>query len=176
MQLQRVIDVGPLFPQLLLGVMTGVAPCLWILVEFFLGWHNELIALSQWGDWLALLPTAAMLLGAMRYLKYEEYNGDFAWREAWLTGIRISLVASLIFALFLLIYQRAINPGWFPAQISHLRSSLTEAGASSRTVLEALQWRMLLAQWWVWLSFVFLLSWTIGVFVSLAWAYLLRTR
>lgn len=109
------------------GIGTGVALILWILLEYLLGLHSAYLFFGQYpgllGVWILL---AGILLGIRRHKQHAE--PPFAAPDVLMTGLYITIFATLVSAVFLMFYYESIHPELLEAFKEQHVSDLMEAG------------------------------------------------
>jgi hypothetical protein len=99
-------------PELAYGLAAGAGMSCWMLLEYALGLHTRYFAAAQYTGWMTevILVAALYLLLRRRLLRLNRY-----WLPAWegaRSGLLASLIAALIFYVFLATYVFFIHPDW----------------------------------------------------------------
>ncbi len=103
------------------GLITGFGVCLWVLLEFLLGFHSTHIELGRYtGYGASMIPMVTLYLA----LKEKAGKEKLSWTMGLKTGINISIIAAVITTAFFLFYNHLINPGWMRLAFYHGRSSM----------------------------------------------------
>jgi len=116
------------------GLIGGACMVAWTLTEYAFGVHNTRFAAGRytaWGTDLILLVT----LWRMMRLKFGLLNRY--WLPAWegmLYGALTSLVAGLVFYIFLNVYLTFINPDWPELYLEWKVAQLRSAGGTETAV------------------------------------------
>lgn len=99
-------------PWLRQGLIAGGAMAGWTLLEYALGLHNTRLALGHYADHG---PELILLVMLWRLLQAEVRRPECYWLPVWrgvLHGALASLVAAMVFYIFLNAYIGYLNPGW----------------------------------------------------------------
>lgn len=120
------------------GIITGVGICLWVLMEYTLGFHNERLdtGIGRYSDYFAsIIPIVALFMAIKT--KRDKYNkGLLSLKDGLKTGLLISLVSAFITTIFFYIYNNYINPGWIEMALEVEKNNMLAAGASKESIEE----------------------------------------
>ena len=125
-------------PELKYGLWAALALCSWTLLEFALGCHTTRLGLGQYTNWGTEAIFAVMLYRLMqqRLASLQRY-----WLPVWeamLYGLLASLVAALVFYIFLNFYKFFLNPSWLDLQLEWKVARLRAAGTAEPEIREQL--------------------------------------
>lgn len=113
--------------ELKFGLISGLAFCLCVLIEFFTGIHNNKMEVAQYTEMIAgFIPWIFIFIG-IRYRKLMVQNGQLTFGEGVRAGMIISLISSIIISTFLYIYVNLINADYNKAKIGFLNIELLKA-------------------------------------------------
>lgn len=95
---------------LLFGSLSAAAVAIWTLLELALGFHGSRAEIGRWTGFLSIVfPIAAVVL-AIRAARRVQ-NG-LSWRIGMKEGVAVSVVSSVLGAVFFWLYFTGINPGF----------------------------------------------------------------
>ena len=125
-------------PELKYGLWAALALCDWTLLEFALGFHTTRLAVGQYTNWGIEVIFAVMLY---RLLQQRLHSLQRYWLPVWeamLYGLLASLVAALVFYIFLNLYKFFLNPSWLDLQLEWKVARLRAAGTDEAAIREKL--------------------------------------
>ena len=98
-------------PELKYGLLGGAGVCLWILLEYALGFHTTRLTLGQYSGYFStLLPLVALWL--LLRERQREYGLLFTIFRGLRSGVYASLLTGIVVYCFLVFYNLVINPDW----------------------------------------------------------------
>jgi len=121
------------------GLIVGLGTCTWILGEYFLGFHNEHYEVGQYTGYLSAIIPIYFIYKGIKQKRDKELGGQLFFGKAFLTGFLISLIAAIIITIFMLIYNKYINPDWMTMATKREELKLLEQGSSPMVVQEKMQ-------------------------------------
>jgi hypothetical protein len=130
-------------PELKYGLYGGAAMIGWTLGEFALGIHQTRFALGKFTGWGSEIILLVMVWRLLR-LKFARLNRY--WLPAWegmLCGALASVVAGLVFYIFLNAYVNFINPEWPDLYLEFQVAQMRIAGDSElaiRAFVRSFRW------------------------------------
>ena len=99
-------------PEFKYGLLSGAGVCLWITLEYLLGFHTTRPDLGTYTGLLSnLVPLTALFL-LLRVKRAAVYDGRLSLGAGIGAGAFASLVAALLVYSFLVTYCHFINPTW----------------------------------------------------------------
>lgn len=103
---------GRMKPEFKYGLICGAGVCLWIALEYLLGFHTTRPALGTYsGLFSNLIPLTTLFL-LLRAKRAAIYDGRLSLGTGIGSGLFASFIAALIVYSFLVAYSRFINPVW----------------------------------------------------------------
>jgi hypothetical protein len=99
-------------PELKYGLIGGAGVCLWITLEYWLGFHTTRPGIGTYTGLLSNLVPLTMLFLLLRAKRATIYDGRLSLGAGIGSGVFASFVAALIVYSFLAGYTHFINPGW----------------------------------------------------------------
>ena len=94
------------------GLLSGAGVCLWIALEYLLGFHTTRPAIGAYTGFLSnLVPLVALTL-LLRAKRARLYDGRLSLGSGIGAGVYASFVTSLVVYSFLVSYTHFVNPGW----------------------------------------------------------------
>ena len=116
------------------GVISGAGVCAWVLVEYFLGFHNEHLAIGKITGYLATVIPVVALFRALKEKREQQRDGDLATGDGIRSGLVISAIAAVITTPFFWAYKHVINPGWMEKALEFEKAQMAKAGASAEVI------------------------------------------
>ena len=93
------------------GLASGLGVCLWVMVEYLLGFHTTRLAIGEYsGYFSSLVPLACLWLMLRR--QQTAFGPLFTLPRALKSGLLASFVGAVVVYIFFVAYNRFINPGW----------------------------------------------------------------
>lgn len=120
-------------PEIKYGLFMGLGVSLWIILEFLLGFHTTRMEIGRWSGYFSVIIPILCLYFGIQQTKAETY-----WQKV-KAGIVMVSIASVIIALFFVVYNLFINPNWIEQGIALEKQQLTESGATEEEILAAEQ-------------------------------------
>ncbi len=123
-------------PELKYGLLAGAAMSGWVLLEYGLGLHTRHFGIAQYTGWMTeiILLVALHLLLRRRIARLNRY-----WLPVWegvLCGTVMSLVAAIVFYVFLAIYLFIIHPAWPDRYLTWQLARYRDAGLTEERLQE----------------------------------------
>ena len=99
-------------PEFKYGLISGAGICLWIALEYWLGFHTTRPEIGAYtGFFSNLIPLTTLFL-LLRAKRAAIYDGRLSLGSGIGSGVLASFLAALIVYSFLVAYSRLINPSW----------------------------------------------------------------
>ena len=99
-------------PEFKYGLISGTGVCLWIALEYWLGFHTSRPEIGAYTGLLSnLIPLVALFL-LLRAKRAMIYDGRLSLGAGIGSGMLASFVAALLVYSFLVAYSHYINPTW----------------------------------------------------------------
>ena len=95
------------------AIIFTIATLAWMLLEKTLGWHDEQIANHDWLTLLFLPFIILMYVLAIREKRRRLYGKKITWKQAFLSGLMVSVFAALLSPLAQYITHNFITPEFF---------------------------------------------------------------
>jgi Protein of unknown function (DUF4199) len=128
------------------GLIFTLVQLLWLSLEYAVGLHDKYISLHRFFAFLFIILALAMMILAIAE-KRRRLGGRINFKQAFLCGLGVSVVVSLLAPLTQFIFHRFINPGFFENMINNAistgRSTLEQADAFFNLKIYMLQASML---------------------------------
>ncbi len=103
---------GRMRPEVKYGLIGGTGICLWITLEYLLGFHTTRPEIGTYTGLLSNLIPLAMIFLLLRRKRAAVYDGRLSLAASIGAGLFASFVASLLVYSFLVTYSHSINPTW----------------------------------------------------------------
>jgi len=122
------------------GLVCGAGICLWIALEYLLGFHTTRPAIGTYtGLFSNLIPLTTLFL-LLRAKRAAIYDGRLSLGTGIGSGVTASFVAALLVYSFLVSYSHFINPAWIDQaleiKVAQLRTQqVTEAEIQEKITL-----------------------------------------
>jgi len=116
------------------GLGIALTAFIWTLIEFFLGWHDEKIAIGLLAGKLVYVIIAIGLWLAIKAVREASTDKALSYGKGVATGCLTSLFAGLGSAVTCFIYTFWINPGFVDVVIEFRKSKMVEQGLSDERI------------------------------------------
>lgn len=115
------------------GIIFSISALLWMFLEKSLGWHDKLIGKQPFYTLLFGIVAILIFILAIQDKKRNYFKNDMDWKQGFITGCIISLIAALLSPLSQYIIYTFISPNFFQNAINfaveNKRMSLESAEA-----------------------------------------------
>ena len=101
------------------GILLSVGLFLWLLLEFFLGFHTTRIDYHPFITWLFVFIPIAGIYWSMKVKRDNEYAGKISFVHALKTGFIVTATMSILSPIMVLVYVSIINPLFFSTMLAH---------------------------------------------------------
>ena len=101
------------------GILLGVGLFLWLLLEFFMGFHTTRIDYHPFITWLSIVIPIAGIYWSMKVKRDREYAGKISFLQALKTGFIVTSTMCLLSPIMVFVYVSAINPLFFSTMLAH---------------------------------------------------------
>lgn len=120
-------------PEIKYGLFMGLGVSLWVILEFLLGFHTTRMEIGRWSGYFSVIIPILCLYFGIQETKAETY-----WQKV-KAGVVMVSIAAVIIALFFVIYNLFINPGWIEQGVVLETQRLAESGVTEEEILAAEQ-------------------------------------
>ncbi len=103
------------------GIAIGVCSFLWLLLEFFLGFHSVRIDYQPFFNLISFTIPIIGIYWAMKAKRDRYYAGKISFIQALKTGLFITLVMSVISPILMFLYLTVVNPNYQATMLGHER-------------------------------------------------------
>ncbi len=103
---------GRMRPEFKYGLISGAGLCLWIMLEYLLGFHTTRPDIGTYTGLLSNLIPLTMLFLLLRAKRAAVYDGRLSLGAGIGAGVLASFIAALLVYSFLVTYTHFINPTW----------------------------------------------------------------
>ncbi|MGH2575679.1 MAG: DUF4199 domain-containing protein [Ignavibacteria bacterium] len=158
------------------GLITGIAVCIWILLEFILGFHNEKLEIGKYSGYFATIIPIITLYLTIKEKRDMHLNGFLTLGQGIKTGLIVSLISAVITTLFFMIYNNYINPGWMELAMEWEKSQMMQSGASQTEIAEKIKQYETMYSPTNQLLFGFLATVAVGFILSLIISLILKKK
>jgi len=111
---------------------------LWLSLEKYLGWHDELIQFHTFYSLLIIFPQVVFFYLAIREKKYQYYKGKVSWQQAFLSGGILSILIASLSPATIYYMNTFLSPDFIDVAIDrYLISGGKETSAKNFHSLEA---------------------------------------
>lgn len=118
------------------GLITGIGICLWILLEYMLGFHTTKMHIGQYSMYFVLLVPVLTIYLALKEKRDLHLKGKISINGGIKSGLMISLIASIIISVFLIIYFNYINPQYSELGVAYYKEKIM---LSDKTLIQQTQ-------------------------------------
>ena len=95
------------------GIIFTLVALLWMVMEKFLGWHDELIEKHFIYTNFFAIPAIAVYVFALLDKRKKYYNGKLTWLQGFLAGLGVTAVVTLLSPISQYITSTVITPEYF---------------------------------------------------------------
>ncbi len=99
-------------PELTYGLLAGAGVCVWMSVEFLLGFHTTRVAIGEYSGYFSTLIPLGMIFLLLKRKQAAAPGAPLGFGRGILAGLSASFMAALVVYTFLVAYSQFINPGW----------------------------------------------------------------
>ena len=118
------------------GLLMGIGICLWVLIEYFLGFHTSKLHIGQYSIYfVTIVPLLTIYLG-LKEKRDLQFNGKISLSNGIRSGLMISLIAAIIISFFLIIYFNYINPQYSEIGVAYYKEKIL---LSNKTLIQQKQ-------------------------------------
>ena len=122
---------------LIYGIISGLAVSAFVMVEYLLGYHSEMIADAKLiNNFGMLIPITLIAMAIIK--RKNDQEGWLELKDGMKTGIFIAFITGIISTLFLLIYNQYINPEFFNTALAYQTKLLQAAGKTPKEISDIL--------------------------------------
>lgn len=113
------------------GVIISFVVFLWLLLEYYLGFHTRYIDYYPFFTWLYIIVPVIGIYVTVRWKRNRVLNGLISFSEALTSGLVVTAVTTILVPIFTLLYVTIINPYFFDTMIAHRRIMIEELNISA---------------------------------------------
>lgn len=158
------------------GIVLGVSIFLWLLLEFFLGFHTTRIDYHPFFLWLIFTLPFLGIYWTMRSTRNNKYAGEISFIQALKSGLMVTLVMSILSPIMVLLYVNVMNPLFLSTMLAHSKQMIEELNISvvdkEKMIEETTQFYSTLS----YIKLTFLVGLISGIILSLLTATLMRRK
>ncbi len=101
------------------GVLFTIITLVWMVFEKSMGWHDENIADHPMYTMLFMIPAILLYIIALRDKRDNQLDGKMTWKQAFISGMIISLIVAILSPLSQWITHTYITPDYFENAIQY---------------------------------------------------------
>jgi len=116
------------------GIITGLFICGWQLIEYSLGFHTDKMHIGEYTTYFVIIIPFITLYMGIKEKRDRINGGHISIGHGIRTGLMISLIATIIMAVFLIVYYNLINPDFFEIGIAYQKEKLMVRGRTSEEI------------------------------------------
>ncbi len=148
------------------GIIFLLTTLLWMIMEKFLGWHDEKIADHAVNTNFFAIPAILVFVLALLDKKKNAYHGKMNFKQGFVSGMIITLVVAILSPLNQYIISTVITPDYFSNVIEYSVQTglMTEESARSYFSLNNYMLQSIIG------------AVVMGAFTSLVLAFLLKSK
>jgi hypothetical protein len=125
-------------PEFKYGLINGAGVCLWIALEYLLGFHSTRPEMGAYTGLLSNLVPLTVLFLLLRKKRAALYDGRLSLGAGIWSGIVASFVASLVVYSFLVSYTHFVNPMWVDHALELKVAQQRAAGLSEAAIQDGI--------------------------------------
>lgn len=115
------------------GIYCGLGLSGWVLLEYAFGFHTTSLKIGQYSGYFSMIIPAVLIYTAL-HDRRESQNGILSVKEGINLGFHIAIISAALFTLFMVIYNRYINPDWIDSMVEWQRRELILNGATDDAI------------------------------------------
>lgn len=101
------------------GVIFTLVMLAWMVFERLMGWHGSNIEQHASMTNLFAVPAVAVYLVALMDKRNNDLNGSISWKEGFICGVIITLVATVLSPIAQVLIHTVISPEYFDNMIAY---------------------------------------------------------
>ncbi|HEY0864909.1 MAG TPA: DUF4199 domain-containing protein [Lacunisphaera sp.] len=125
-------------PEFKYGLINGAGVCLWITLEYLLGFHTTQPEIGRYTGLLSNLVPLTVLFLLLRKKRAGIYDGRLSLGAGIWSGVLASFVASLVVYSFLVSYTHFVNPTWIDYALEAKVAQQRASGMAEATIQESI--------------------------------------
>ncbi|MDB6114400.1 MAG: hypothetical protein JWQ62_1345 [Lacunisphaera sp.] len=125
-------------PETKYGLLIGAGFCLWNLADFALGFHTRRFDLGEYADYCSAIVPCMLLTFLL--LQRRRESGGITLGQGVRSGAQASLLGGVILYLFMLVYNRFINPGWMDAALDWKVAQMRAQDVTEFAIRDHIDW------------------------------------
>jgi len=125
-------------PEFKYGLINGAGVCVWIALEYLLGFHTTRPEIGSYTGLLSNLVPLTVLFLLLRKKRAAIYDGRLSLGAGIWSGILASFVASLVVYSFLVSYTHFVNPIWIDHALEVKVAQQRAAGVSEAAIQQSI--------------------------------------
>lgn len=102
------------------AVIYTLVTLIWIALERIVGLHSTHIDKHLLYTNIFMLPAILVYLLALRDKRKRDFNGNISFKQAFASGLRLTLVIAILSPVAQVISNSIISPQFFPNMITHV--------------------------------------------------------
>lgn len=112
------------------GIACGLSMAVWVLIEFALGFHTTSLDIGRYSGYFStILPITFIYVALAERQSFLDRKLPIL--DGITIGFRIALFSALILSVFLIVYNKFINPEWIELTVDWQRKQMILNGASN---------------------------------------------
>ena len=112
------------------GILLSVGLFLWLLLEFFLGFHTTRIDYYPFFFWLIFTIPFLGIYWSMKSKRDKEYAGKISFIQALKTGLIVTSTICILSPIVVLLYVSIINPLFLSTMLAHSKVMIEDYNIS----------------------------------------------
>ena len=156
------------------GILLTVGLFLWLMLEFFLGFHTTRIDYYPFFFWLIFTIPFLGIYWSMKSKRDKEYAGKISFIQALKSGLIVTFTICILSPIVVLLYVSVINPLFLSTMLAHSKVMIEDYNISvvdkEKMIVETTQFFSTFS----YIKLTFLVSIISGTVLSLLTAALMK--
>jgi len=120
------------------GIITGICICCWHIAEYLFGLHSSRMHIGEFTTYFVVIIPFITLYFGIKEKRDKFNNGHISLGQGIRTGLMISLIGTLIVAVYLVIYFNSINPSFLDLSIAYQKGKMISRGKTAEEIASEL--------------------------------------
>ncbi len=161
-------------PEIKYGIIASVGVCLFVLLEYALGFHTTRLEIGEYSGYLSTIIPVVVFYLALKELRDTRYGGSLTIGQGLKAGGMMSLLSAVVITVFFQVYNKLINPGWMETAMEWQRNKLQQAGKGEAEIAAKMEGYQMMMSDTFQIVFQFLSTLILGTLIALILTLVLR--
>jgi hypothetical protein len=121
------------------GLLTALFLCVWVLIEYLLGFHNSNFSVGRVTGFFSIIIPIVTIFIALQKKKESNPNKNITFKEGLKAGFLVTIVYAVLFTGFLTVYYNYINPEARQLALEREKTQMIERGKTPEEAEQTIQ-------------------------------------